>query len=401
MSHSSTRNKVTTPREIGTNSFGDPVFAKSTDSTWDSRAAATLTQPLLRDFWIDQTRLNIKLSGRAVTRSQLDLERSIMLIASQVEQAYYELIALRELVRVSETDVGVKKQFYGEQRRRVEVGTLAPLEEKIAQASLAAAEISLLYANNNAASGEAVLKGLVRDNFLSQLNTRLALTDRLLAVPATFELQDAVKYSLETRPDLQSMRISLEQLQIQLKYDKNQLYPRLDVTGTLGYNGLDRNLGGSLEDIADRNFEQTAIGAALSFPLWSQAEHNKIRSTKAALAQNVLMVKQLEETIIQEVELQGRLIETYWRAIPLTREQTAAAQAALEAEQKKLAAGKSTSFNVLRLASDLALAQGNEIATLRDYNKALAELAYRKGATLERWRIDRPARSTKPASKSK
>jgi outer membrane protein TolC len=399
-SHTSQRNQVTTPREIGTNSFGDPVFFKQTDTTWDSAAALTATQPLLRDFWIDDTRLSIKLGRRAVTRSQLDLERQIMLVVNTVEQTYYDVIALRELVRVGEADVAVKKQFFDEQRRRVEVGTLAPLEEKLAQSALAASEIALIRARNDAATGEALLKGLVRDNFLSQLNTRLALTDRLLPVPATFDLQDSVKYSLEMRPDLQSMRVMLDQLEVQLKYDKNQLFPRLDLSGTLGYNGLDKNLGGSLEDIADRNFEQSSIGLALSFPLWSQRERNALKSTKAALAQSVVMVKQLEETIIQEVELQGRLIATYWQTIPMTREQTAAAQAALEAEQKKLAAGKSTSFNVLELASALTSAQANEITTLRDYNKALAELAFRKGSTLERWRIDRPARPTTPPSRT-
>ena len=187
---------------------------------------------------------------------------------------------------------------------------------------------------------------------------------------------------------------------MQLKYDQNQMFPRLDVFGTLGYNGLDRNLGGSLRDIRDRSFEQTGVGASLSFRLWNQAERNNVKATKAELAQNVVIVKQLEETIIRDVETQGRLLETYWRAIPLTREQTIYAQAALEAEQKKLGAGKSTSFNVLQLASALTAAQANEITTLRDYNKALSELSFRKGSTLERWRIDRPARSSKPASRT-
>ena len=117
------------------------------------------------------------------------------------------------------------------------------------------------------------------------------------------------------------------------------------------------------------------------------------KATKAELAQSVIMVKQLEETIIREVESQSRLLQTYWRAIPLTREQTIYAQAALEAEKKILNAGKSTSFNVLQLASALTAAQANEITTLRDYNNALSEFAFRKGSTLERWRIDRPAPS--------
>jgi outer membrane protein TolC len=60
-----------------------------------------------------------------------------------------------------------------------------------------------------------------------------------------------------------------------------------------------------------------------------------------------------------------------------------------------LAAGKSTSFNVLQIASDLARAQSDEIGALRDYNQALSELAFRKGTTLERWHIDPPVRRNK------
>jgi outer membrane protein TolC len=386
------KNSVTTPIEIGTNSFGQPVFVKATDQTWNAGAEATISQPLLRDLWIDGTRLSLKLARRDLTISELTLEQEVMRIVNETEQNYYALIAARELVRVNEADVAVKKQFFEEQRRRVEVGTLAPLQEKFAQSELARSEIALIEVSNDALTAEAILKGLIRDNFLSQLNVRLALTDRLLAVPATFELQNAVAESLQMRPDLQARRVDLEKLQIQLKFDNNQLYPRLDLQGTLGYNGLDRNLGGALNDIADRRFEQSRFGVALTFPLTMQAERNNRKSTKAALAQQVTEVKQLENEIIRLVEEQIRLLQTYWKMIPLTREQTAYAQAALEAEQKMLAAGKSTSYNVLNIATDLTRAQNTEIETLRDYNRALSELAFRKGTTLERWRIDRPKR---------
>lgn len=395
LSHNVDRNYVATPQFVGTNSFGEAVYVKSSDTTYGSLAQFTATQPLLRDFWIDGTRLSIQLARRNVTISQLDLERMMMTVINTVEQAYYELIAQREVVRVREADVTVRKQFYDEQRRRVEVGTLAPLEEKLAQSEVAAAEIALLYARNDAVTAENNLKGLIRDDFLGQLNVRLSLTDSLLAVPATFDLQNAVQDSLQARPDLQAQRVNLEKLQIQLKYDYNQLFPRLDLTGTLGYNGLDQELSGALRDIRERTYDQNSVGLALSFPLTMHAERNARKSTKAAQAQAVVAVKQLEEAIIQEVEGQIRLLRTAWSAIPLTREQTAYAQAALEAEQKKLAAGKSTSFEVLSLARALTTAQVNEIATLRDYNRALSELAFRKGATLQRWRIDRPVPPSK------
>ena len=84
-----------------------------------------------------------------------------------------------------------------------------------------------------------------------------------------------------------------------------------------------------------------------------------------------------------------------WATIPLRREQTIYQEAALEAEKKMLAEGKSTSFNVLKIASDLTQAQSDEIGTLRDYNQAISELNFRKGTTLERWHIDSPSSGTR------
>jgi outer membrane protein TolC len=122
--------------------------------------------------------------------------------------------------------------------------------------------------------------------------------------------------------------------------------------------------------------------------MWT--ERNNYKASKAAVAKQILTYRQLEETVVLEVDFQIRLLRTTWQIIPLRREQTTYQQAALEAERKKEAAGKSTSFAVLQIASDLALAQSDLIGTLRDYNQAVAELNFRKGTTLERWRIDRP-----------
>ena len=133
-----------------------------------------------------------------------------MLTITLVEKAYYELIAARETVRVRESDLTVKQQIFGEQRRRVEVGALAPLEEKLAQSEVALAQTQLLLARNDAATADSILKALIHDRFVSHLDTRVELTDKLLAIPATPNLQDAFKDAVEKRPDLQSMRINLE-----------------------------------------------------------------------------------------------------------------------------------------------------------------------------------------------
>ncbi|HWN95871.1 MAG TPA: TolC family protein [Methylomirabilota bacterium] len=379
-------------REIDPLSTNQTVVINRND-TWAVAGTATARQPLLRNFWIDAPRLQIKLARRFVRISELELERYVMDIINQVEQAYYILVANRELVRAGEADVNVKRQFFDEQHRRVEVGALAPLDEKLAQAELALSELNLHTARKNAVDAEAVLKGLIHDNFIGRINTHLDLTDRMLAIPPQLELFDAFKEATDKRPDLQAQRIRLEQLQIQLKYDFNQLFPALDVFGTYGLNGLDLNLRGALEDQRQRNIPQYSFGLALTTPLTMWRERNNLKSTKAAKAQEIRRLKALEELVVQEVDFQVRLMRTTWNILPLLRQRVKYQEDALEAEKKKLDAGKSTTFNVLQIASDLTQARTEEIGTLRDYNQAISELNFRKGTTLERWRINPPPRT--------
>ncbi len=379
------------PSLIGTNQFG-AIFGSDRSVTYDSDAAITVSQPLLRNFWIDAPRLQIKLARRNVRISELVLEREIMRIVTLVEQAYYELIGARETVRVREADVAVKTQFFDENRRRVEVGTLAPLEEKLAQSELALAETALIIARNDAVSAEARLKALIHDDFANQLNSDVQLTDKLIAVPIGVDLYESFRLAMERRPDLQARRLNLEKQQLQLKYDFNQLFPQLDVFASYGVNGLDQNVGGAFSDLANRSFEQERYGLALSFPLTMQGPRNNYKASKNAKAQAIVDLKRLEETIVEEVDFTVRQLRMQWAVIPLTRERTAYQQAALEAEQKKLIFGKSTSYNVLQIATDLTSARLNEIIAVKNYNQSLAELAYRNGSTLERQRIDRPVR---------
>ncbi len=392
LNHGANNVRATSPVQIGTNATGDPIFGQAVRDTYSSGVQLTLTQPLLKDFWIDSPRLQMKLKNHDRRITHYDLERLAMDVITRVEKAYYSLIASRELVRVGESDVAVKKQFFDEQQQRVRVGTLAPLDAKLAQAELSLAEINLITVRQNEVDAEMTLKGLIQDNYIRQLTLRLDLTDRLLALPSQLETFDAFKEAMEKRPDLQVERLNLEKQQIQLKFDFNQLFPSLDLFATWGANGLDRHLGNALDDLSTRRFPQDVYGFRFSIPLTLKKERMNYDASQARKAQKILQLLKLQESIVQDVEFQIRLLRTTWTTIPLLREQTTYQQAALEAEQKKLAEGKSTSFEVLKIASQVTKAQSDEISTLRNYNQAVSELNFRKGTTLERWHIDSPAR---------
>ena len=77
-----------------------------------------------------------------------------------------------------------------------------------------------------------------------------------------------------------------------------------------------------------------------------------------------------------------------YERVDATHEARLFAEAALDAEQKKLENGKSTSFIVLQLQTSLTTARSNEIRALADYNETLTTLAQVEGSTLQRRRID-------------
>ena len=66
--------------------------------------------------------------------------------------------------------------------------------------------------------------------------------------------------------------------------------------------------------------------------------------------------------------------------------------AALDAEQKKLENGKSTTYTVLQVQRDLTTARGAEIQALDNYNKSLSQFSFDEASTLERLGIDLQAK---------
>src|SRR5204863_4389448 len=111
------------------------------------------------------------------------------------------------------------------------------------------------------------------------------------------------------------------------------------------------------------------------------------RAAKLTLEQTQLILKQLEQSILLAIDDAVTAARVSFERVGSTREARLYADAALDAEQKKLQNGKSTSFVVLQLQRDLTAARSSEIRALADYNIALSRLALNEGTTLERRKI--------------
>lgn len=374
----------------GSDNWGSRGFVAGTNlieapfSSGNGYAGIDLRQPLLKNFWIDATRLNIKLSKSNLQQSELGLRQQIMLTVNQVEQAYYALIASRDAVEVQRMALRLAEQLLSEEKKRVEVGVKAPLDERQAESQAEASRAALLGVENEVRTRENDLKTLITDKFSEWQDIRIEPTEQLNATPQSFSRQDSWAKGLTQRPDILSAKIDLEKRNITLKYDKNQLYPQLDLTGTYGRIGASEDLWGALSGVRDGSGNAYSYGLQLSFPLSNRAARQRYSIGKEDVVVALLRLKKKEQSVMVEIDDLIARAQTSFQQITATKAAVEFARQAVEAGQKKLENGKSTSFEVLSLQTDLTQRQYQYLSALTTYNVALANLAYSEGTTLER-----------------
>ena len=347
-----------------------------------------VSQPLLKNFWIDQTRLNIRVAKNRLKYSQLTLQLQIMQTVTALEQAYYELIYDGQNVLVQQKAVELAEQLVVENKKRLEVGTLAELDLKQAEAQAATSRATLIAAKSTLQVQQNLMKQLITDQYAAWANIAVEPSGTLAAPVRFFNLQDSWSKALTQRPEILQTKLDLEKAGIQLKYDRNQLFPELDVFGTFGYNGSGTEFSGALYDIQSTDHPFYTYGGKISIPLGNRSARNTYKVSKMSLEQALLTLKKTERDIMVQIDNDIKLARSSYEQVGATRAAREYEEAALDAEQKKLENGKSTTYTVLQVQRDLTSARGNEIQALDTYNKNLSQLSFDEGTTLDRLGID-------------
>jgi outer membrane protein len=357
--------------------------------TWSSAPGITLAQPLLKNFWIDQTRLNIQLDKVALRLSEQALRLQVMASVTSVKSAYYNLLYARGNVEANAKALELANELAAENKKKVEIGTLAPLDEKQAESQAAASRAALQAAEQALVTQENTLKNLLTSNYVEWAGVAPVPSEALVAVPQPLDLQESWRRALTGRPELLEAQLKLKQQNITLKFNYNQLFPQLDLTGSYGRNAFGTDFNANIDQLQHGDSPFYSFGAIFSIPLGgSVTARNTYKSGKATLRQVLLQLKQEEQSIMVQIDNDVGQVRSSLAQVNSTHEARLYAEDALAAEQKKLENGKSTSFNVLQLISNLTTARVNEIQALANYNVAQAQLSLDEGATLEENQID-------------
>jgi outer membrane protein TolC len=369
--------------------IADTLSSANPEST-SGQIGVSLTQPLLKNFWIDNTRLTIRVNKNRLKFSEQSLRSQFIVSITAVENAYYELIYAQENVKVQQEALRLAQTQLDQDNQRVQIGTIAERAGTIEQdeAQVASSQASLIAAYSTLGTDQRALKYLLTDQYSKWLDTDIQPTATLTANEQAFDLQESWRKGMTERPDLLQARLNVEQQGIQLKFYRNQLFPELDLIGTYGFNGASKEYSGTFNQFNEGNSPFYSYGAQLSLPLANVGPRNQYKSNKAMMQQLVLQLKQLEQNVMVEIDNDIGVGRSDFEKVKASRQARIYAEAALDAEQKKYAVGKSTTFTVLQLQNTLTTDRGAEIRALADYHEALTALAKDEGSTLERDKID-------------
>jgi HAE1 family hydrophobic/amphiphilic exporter-1 len=355
-----------------------------TTNQYYANLGVNVRQKLLKDFWIDPTREMILLRRKDLKISEQALRLQTMSTILAVEIGYYDLVAARESVRVQEKALELRQQTVAETKRRVELGDLPPLDNEQVETQLQNTLTTLAAAREAYAAQQNTLKTLFTDDFMVWASVEINPTDAIFALPPALDRPESFRKALYNRPDLAEARLAVEKGDVVVRFQKNQLFPSLDFIGRYGGLGVQPELSGAVNDAANFRYKNYFYGAVLTVPLSNLKERNNYEASKDARRIAELQLRKAEQEVLLQVADFVNRSGSRFSQTASTRKARAFAEAALAAEEKKLANGLSTTFVVLQLQETLTTARLAEVQALVEFNKAMAQLAFYEGTTLDR-----------------
>lgn len=347
------------------------------------------TQPLLRGFGRVPTDQGIIRARFTEARARQAFVLQVMTLLQDVQKGYWDLVEARDQLEVAKEALRLAQVLHDQNKIRVEVGTVAPLELTQSKAGIATREEGIISAE--AAIGDA------EDRLRQLLNFEDGQLWTLPIVPVTspdgdrveVDLAAALGLAVDNRPEMASQRVALESLQLEQTVAQNRTLPDLSVTLNYrlsGLSGKGLDIDGNLTDVGEQitqlDFPNWTVSVGFAYSIFNR----EARALKAIADFDVdrghAELSQLQQSIVTEVRSAVRRVETTAKQIDSARVSRELQEQNLDAERKRYENGMSSSFQVLQIQEDLTQARSNEVRAITAYRRALADLEKATGRGL-------------------
>jgi outer membrane protein len=379
---------------------------------------ATVTQHLLQGagIWVNKRFMYQALNTRRITDSSF--RQQIIFTVNQVENIYWVLVSAYEDEQAKEHQLEQSTKLDNDDKRQLEIGTVAPLQVVSDDSAVAADKQALMSSQNNLNYQQLIIKQAIARNLNDPALVAAAVipTDRVSLEEISEEKQpveDLVQEAFKQRPELEQAVLQLKNNEITLKGARNALLPILDgyafygATASGGAQSPDcLNLfsasGGpcppdfvpsigyatTLSNLVNSTGPNKGVGFTVTVPI-------RNRTAQAQQARSLMEYRQAElhlEQLYTEIRMQ---VVNQQLALANDRAQVLSAMASedyaqqsLDAENKKLQLGASTTANVLLMQRNLAMAENTLISDKAAYAQVRAGLYQTLASTLQHYGIN-------------
>ena len=364
-----------------------------------------VTQNLLQGFGAAVNGRNIRVQKNNQKVTDLQFKQQVMTTVSAVLNLYWDLVSFRQDYESRQRELQTAQQLLDDNRTKVRLGTLAPIEVTRAEAGVATAQQDLLISQTNLLQQETILKNALSLRGVGAADladVQVMPLERLSVPPAgnTPPVEELVQQAFANRVEVQQGRINIDSNKLNLTGIKSSLKPTLQVFGELTNNALSGQLtafgalspgtgylaggyGNLLAQIFRRNFPNYSAGISLNIAIRNRAAQADYVTSQLELRQNELNLQRTESQV--KVDVQNALIglqQARARYDAATRARSLQEQI-LAGDQERNALGAAVPYQVLQDQRDLANATTTEVGAMANYTHARISMDQALGTTLE------------------
>jgi len=350
--------------------------------------------PLLNGFGKEVNTVDILLARGNLEMSNEDLRLAAIDTLQAVEDAYWNVVAAREAIRISRLALERAEDLLALNRKKVEVGTLAPIEITEAEAGVASQVEAVIVSETTLEDAEDVLLQLMAVPPGSPTwEQSLDLPDRPSFEHVEVDLEGAIATAFESRPELAAARQKLRNDELSERVAKKRSGHGLDLTAAVTPNqteDVDRvvqillppDIPGS-DTTTESDSTDWRVGLRYTYTLHNRAQKANYAMARLNADKSELALQNTEQAIRIEVRRAARNLDSDHQRIEAAQTNLRLQTEKLDAEQRKFENGMSTSFEVLTFQNDLADAELGLVRAALDYAKAATALEKAKGTLLE------------------
>ncbi|MDD5561635.1 MAG: TolC family protein [Candidatus Omnitrophica bacterium] len=348
---------------------------------YTSEPKITITQPLFKGFGVLVNKADIMIAKNDQLVSEKSFKDTVMDAISKAKTAYYNYTFYLEKYSIDKLSLQRANDLLKINKARYDKGLISSVDLLETEAAAAEREKAMLSSEASLKRAEDDLKlitNLVDDPEV--WNAKIELIDQPELRQEDVELLKSLQEAFVYRPDYQAARVDLQNRDIRIKVAKNALLPTIDLSGSLGLNGLGKNYRNAVEKV-NSNYPDWGVGVKFSLP-WGTGDRAKYDQKKLEKTQALLSFKRLEQNIILDVRDKVRLAKTQYRQVEVARLSKDKETENYEAQKERYAAGQVSTHDILDYQDKLAQAELDYFKALVDYNVALIDLDKSQGLTL-------------------